>query len=215
MPPHPQHDAFVGPFHGWSLSRRVGKAQRAHRTDQQAQSRCAWWARRELRLCPPYAPVMREDNYALNQPTASPVKEKYSPAAVSAQETISMRAVELHAVVADHLRQRDHRQAPAPRPAPSAASSCAAARRARRNRPAAGSCRPPSRSPPLIICSVISAVGVRSWNATDSASSVSDRYSSTSNHSTFLGTFIETPVSPVISRLLPSYSLGNSSPISR
>src|SRR4029079_6467270 len=66
----------------------------------------------------------------------------------------------------------------------------------------------------LIIRSVISAVGVRSWNATDSASSVSDIYSNTSNHSTFLGTFIETPVSPVISRLLPNYSLGNSSPIS-
>jgi hypothetical protein len=28
--------------------------------------------------------------YALNQPCASPVKEKYSPAAVSAHETISM-----------------------------------------------------------------------------------------------------------------------------
>src|SRR6266567_5633051 len=31
-----------------------------------------------------------DEGYALNQPRASPVKEKYSPAAVSAQETISM-----------------------------------------------------------------------------------------------------------------------------
>src|SRR6185437_12657667 len=34
---------------------------------------------------------------------------------------------------------------------------------------------------------VISGVGVRSWNATDSESSVSDRYSSTSNQITFRG----------------------------
>src|SRR5450759_2008875 len=46
----------------------------------------------------------------------------------------------------------------------------------------------------MIIGAVISAFGVRSWNATDSASSVSDRYSSTSNHSTFLGTFIGRPL---------------------
>src|SRR3954471_7665980 len=43
----------------------------------------------------------------------------------------------------------------------------------------------------MIICSVMSAFGVRSWNATDNASSVSDRYSSTSNHNTFLGKVIE------------------------
>ena len=42
----------------------------------------------------------------------------------------------------------------------------------------------------MIVDSVISPLGVRSWNATDSASSVSDRYSRTSNHSTFLGTVI-------------------------
>ena len=47
-----------------------------------------------------------------------------------------------------------------------------------------------------IAWSVIWPLGVRSWNATDSASSVSDRYSITSNSSTFLGTFIETPITP-------------------
>src|SRR5271157_2286046 len=41
-----------------------------------------------------------------------------------------------------------------------------------------------------ITSSVISAFGVRSWNATDSASSVSDKYNSTSNHNTFRGTVI-------------------------
>src|SRR5437762_8935855 len=55
MPPHPQHDAFVGPFHGASLQDSAD-----------------------------------ERSYALNQPTASPVKEKYSPAAVSTQDTTSM-----------------------------------------------------------------------------------------------------------------------------
>src|SRR6266404_8721355 len=55
MPPHPQHDAFVGPFHGKSLQD-------------------SGWGR----------------SYALNQPTASPVKEKYRPAAVSAQDTTSI-----------------------------------------------------------------------------------------------------------------------------
>ena len=39
----------------------------------------------------PDAPTLRNcEPYALNQPCASPVKEKYSPAAVSTQETISM-----------------------------------------------------------------------------------------------------------------------------
>src|SRR3954452_24999352 len=45
-----------------------------------------------------------------------------------------------------------------------------------------------------IIRSVISAFGVRSWNATDTASSVSDRYSSTSNQITFLGKVIGLPI---------------------
>src|SRR3954469_18346740 len=47
--------------------------------------------------------------------------------------------------------------------------------------------------------------GVRSWNATDSASSVSDAYSNASNHSTFLGTFIGTPA--FLFFRFPSYSL--------
>src|SRR5258708_32270797 len=52
--------------------------------------------------------------------------------------------------------------------------------------------------------SVMSAVvWVRSWNATDSASSVSDRYSSTSNHSTFLGTFIASRSFLIVSRSFP------------
>ena len=55
MPPHPQYDAFVSPFHEASLQ-DSGEGR----------------------------------SYALNQPTASPVKEKYSPAAVSAQDTTSM-----------------------------------------------------------------------------------------------------------------------------
>ena len=42
----------------------------------------------------------------------------------------------------------------------------------------------------MIIRSVMSAFGVRSWNATDTESSISDRYSRTSNHRTFFGTFI-------------------------
>src|ERR1700753_635197 len=41
----------------------------------------------------------------------------------------------------------------------------------------------PKRSPPP----------VRSWNATDSASSVSDRYRSSSNQTTLFGIFIATP----------------------
>src|SRR5215471_9078445 len=39
----------------------------------------------------------------------------------------------------------------------------------------------------VIIWSVMSAVGVRSWKATESASRISDAYSSTSNRSTFFG----------------------------
>src|SRR5580693_50292 len=35
-------------------------------------------------------PTLLSPCYALNQPLASPVKEKYNPAAVRAQETISM-----------------------------------------------------------------------------------------------------------------------------
>src|SRR5664279_4465982 len=42
----------------------------------------------------------------------------------------------------------------------------------------------------VIVEEVTPASGVRSWNATDSASSISDRYSMTSNNKTFLGTFI-------------------------
>src|ERR1019366_7591391 len=53
----------------------------------------------------------------------------------------------------------------------------------------------------MMVDSVSSALGVRSWNATDNASSTSDRYSSTSNHSTFLGTFIGRPDIPVITCL--------------
>src|SRR5665647_3397126 len=55
----------------------------------------------------------------------------------------------------------------------------------------------------MIMDSVISPPGVRSWNATDSASSVSDRYSSTSNHCTFLGTFIASRSFLIISRSFP------------
>src|ERR1700749_5056597 len=42
----------------------------------------------------------------------------------------------------------------------------------------------------VTIESVMSGAGVRSWNATDNASSVSDRYINASNHTTFLGTFM-------------------------
>src|ERR1700744_1964361 len=42
----------------------------------------------------------------------------------------------------------------------------------------------------MIMLSVMSRLGVRSWNATDSASSISDAYSRGWNHSTFFGTFI-------------------------
>ena len=49
----------------------------------------------------------------------------------------------------------------------------------------------------IMATSVISAFGVRSWNATDNASSVSDKYSSTSNHNTFLGKVIEGAGYPV------------------
>ena len=69
MPPHSQHDAFVGPFHGRSLQDSVG-----------VRSRLA-----------AVIPGLRKassledggNRYASNQPAASPVKEKYSPAAVS------------------------------------------------------------------------------------------------------------------------------------
>src|SRR5450631_2127944 len=53
----------------------------------------------------------------------------------------------------------------------------------------------------MMVDSVASALGVRSWNATDNASSTSDRYSSTSNHNTFLGTFIGRPDIPIITCL--------------
>src|SRR5689334_25259283 len=39
----------------------------------------------------------------------------------------------------------------------------------------------------VIVCSLMVRVGVRSCTATDSASSISDAYSSTSNRNTFLG----------------------------
>src|SRR5215813_9240983 len=42
----------------------------------------------------------------------------------------------------------------------------------------------------MIMLSVMSRLGVRSWNATDSASSISDAYSKVWNHSTFFGTFM-------------------------
>src|SRR6266508_1002649 len=87
MPPHAQHDAFVGPFHGGSLQEfgacREGKAQRAHHRS----TNCVAWGGGHGAKSAFAHPTQV---YALNQPTASPVKEKYNPAAVSAQEITSM-----------------------------------------------------------------------------------------------------------------------------
>ena len=58
MPPHPQHDAFVGPFHGESLQdfEAVGWAKRSvPTTDQQTVSHKVVGTARSARLCPPYA----------------------------------------------------------------------------------------------------------------------------------------------------------------
>src|SRR5258708_2821971 len=88
MPPHPQHDAFVGPFHD-SRAYHVGWAKRSVCPPIQSTNSVAsgWWHGAEMRLCPPYA---SSEHHPLNQPWASPVKEKYNPAAVRAQDTTSM-----------------------------------------------------------------------------------------------------------------------------
>src|SRR5829696_8115619 len=71
----------------WSLQDfgtcRVGKAQRAH---HRSTNRVAWDGGHGAKTAfahPTHA-------HALNHPTASPVKEKYNPAAVSAQEITSI-----------------------------------------------------------------------------------------------------------------------------
>ena len=74
MPAHPQHDAVVGPFHGNSLQDS---------------------ARGRSRHCRVRGVLAQRNNgltstQPLNQPCPSPVKEKYRPAAVSAQDTISI-----------------------------------------------------------------------------------------------------------------------------
>ena len=94
MPPHPQHDAFVGPFHGGSLqdSAEAQLSRTASFRVRMTKLHCAI-AIGNLEipgLMLTHRPGMTTNHSALNQPWASPVKEKYSPAAVSAQETISM-----------------------------------------------------------------------------------------------------------------------------
>src|ERR1700704_1596780 len=87
MPPHPQHDAFVSPFHG---SECTGFRRCAQPPKPPVIPRCV-----QLHIwgCAALAQTRNaraKNVYALNQPRASPVKEKYSPAAVRAHETISM-----------------------------------------------------------------------------------------------------------------------------
>src|SRR6202011_3623930 len=74
-------------FRGWSEGPYLRYAI-AHRGISRFRVRCGACHRAALRADPLASP--RNDDYALNQPLASPVKEKYKPAAVRAQETISM-----------------------------------------------------------------------------------------------------------------------------
>ena len=75
----PAHERSLQDFGAY----RVGKAQRAH---QRSTNCVASDGGHDAKRAFAYA----AHAHALNQPTASPVKEKYSPAAVSAQEITSM-----------------------------------------------------------------------------------------------------------------------------
>ena len=118
-------------------------------------------------------PTATKQHHASNQPFGVPVKEKYSPAAVSPQDTISM-ALSIPCPSRRCICTSERPKARAPPTAPSAASSCAAARPAGRNRQSSRIMRPTITVAIVIICSVISASGVRSCNAIDRASSIND-----------------------------------------
>src|SRR3981189_1249314 len=108
MPPHPEHDAFVSPFHGSECTGFRRCAQPPNRLSFPDVCNCTsgdapLWRRPGISRFPDVqlhvygcAALAQTRNaraknvYALNQPRASPVKEKYSPAAVRAHETISM-----------------------------------------------------------------------------------------------------------------------------
>src|SRR5664279_2757911 len=151
---------------------------------------------RVYRIPPDHAAVATA-NHPLNQPCASPVKEKYSPAAVSAQETISMAlssSTPLEPIVcASEMTDSTSEASSTQR------GQFFRRRAARPTKYTINRIRPAAITvAAAIVDPETSALGVRSWNATDSASSVSDRYSKTSNHSTFLGTVIGTPVIPLL-----------------
>src|ERR1700754_4891651 len=88
MPPHSQHDAFVGPFHGADGTGLRRRTQPSHVRHSGMVRRAGPGLSRFRVRCS--ASPRNDDHYALTQPTASPVKERYSPAAVSRHETISM-----------------------------------------------------------------------------------------------------------------------------
>src|ERR1700722_1868313 len=119
-------------------------------------------------------PTLLSPHYALNQPLASPVKEKYKPAAVRAQETISM-ALSSSRPASPMICTSEMSDST------SAANSAQRGQFLRRwaasqTKDTSSRIRPPAITvDTMIMGSVISALGVRSWNATDSASSVSDR----------------------------------------
>jgi hypothetical protein len=143
---------FVGPFHEPEFTgfrRQIGWAKRSVPTNDQQLCRSAWWARRKARSLP-----MPRTLTASNHPDRIAGEEKYSPAAVSAQEITSMPLSNSSPFRRISLHRRNHRQHQGAASTISAASSCELGREPDEvDQSRSG--RPPSRSPTLIICSVM------------------------------------------------------------